>query len=85
MNKLEAQIVVENTGNYDEEDIEYILETYERGGIKYVHKIFAEDEIIDLFNINVIINVITTPKINPNMENNNFCSIFFSPLFLYCI
>lgn len=29
MNKLEAQIVVENTGNYDEEDIEYILETYE--------------------------------------------------------
>ena len=29
MNKLEAQIIVENTGNYDEEDIEYILETYE--------------------------------------------------------
>ena len=29
MNKLEAQIVVENTGNYDEEDIEYVLETYE--------------------------------------------------------
>lgn len=29
MNKLEAQIVVENTGNYDEEDIDYILETYE--------------------------------------------------------
>lgn len=29
MNKLEAQIVVENTGNYDECDIDYILETYE--------------------------------------------------------
>lgn len=29
MNKLEAQIVVENTGNYDEDDMDYILETYE--------------------------------------------------------
>ena len=29
MNKLEAQIIVENTGNYDEEDTEYVLETYE--------------------------------------------------------
>ena len=29
MNKLEAQIVVENTGNYDEEEIEDILEIYE--------------------------------------------------------
>lgn len=29
MNKLEAQIVVENTGNYDEEEIEDILEVYE--------------------------------------------------------
>lgn len=29
MNKLEAQIIVENTGNYDEGDTEYILETYE--------------------------------------------------------
>lgn len=29
MNKLEAQIVVENTGNYDEDEIEEILEIYE--------------------------------------------------------
>ena len=29
MNKLEAQIVVENTGNYDEEEIEDIIEVYE--------------------------------------------------------
>lgn len=29
MNKLEAQIVVENTGNYDEEETEDILEVYE--------------------------------------------------------
>lgn len=29
MNKLEAQIIVENTGNYDENDMDYILETYE--------------------------------------------------------
>lgn len=29
MNKLEAQIIVENTGNYNELDMEYILETYE--------------------------------------------------------
>ena len=29
MNKLEAQIVVENTGNYDEEEIEEIIEIYE--------------------------------------------------------
>ena len=29
MNKLEAQIVVENTGNYSELDMDYILETYE--------------------------------------------------------
>lgn len=29
MNKLEAQIIVENTGNYDEEEIEDILEVYE--------------------------------------------------------
>lgn len=29
MNKLEARIVVENTGNYDECEMEYILETYE--------------------------------------------------------
>lgn len=29
MNKLEAQIVVENTGNYDEDDIEEILGIYE--------------------------------------------------------
>ena len=29
MNKLEAQIVVENTGNYDEEETEEILEVYE--------------------------------------------------------
>ena len=29
MNKLEAQIVVENTGNYDEEEIEEILGVYE--------------------------------------------------------
>lgn len=29
MNKLEAQIVVENTGNYDEEEVEEILEVYE--------------------------------------------------------
>ena len=29
MNKLEAQIVVENTDNYDEEEIEEILEVYE--------------------------------------------------------
>ena len=29
MNKLEAQIVVENTGNYDEEEVEDILEVYE--------------------------------------------------------
>ena len=29
MNKLEAQIVVENTGNYDEEETEDILEIYE--------------------------------------------------------
>ena len=28
MNKLEAQIIVENTGNYDEEDVEYIIDTY---------------------------------------------------------
>lgn len=28
MNKLEAQAVVENTGNYDEEEIEEILEVY---------------------------------------------------------
>ena len=29
MNKLEAQAIIENTGNYDEEDVEYIMETYE--------------------------------------------------------
>lgn len=29
MNKLEAQIIVENTGEYDEEEIEDILEVYE--------------------------------------------------------
>lgn len=29
MNKLEAQIIVENTGNYDEEDTECVLEIYE--------------------------------------------------------
>ena len=29
MNKLEAQIVVENTGNYGEEEVEYIIEIYE--------------------------------------------------------
>ena len=29
MNKLEAQIVVENTGNYSELDMDYILKTYE--------------------------------------------------------
>lgn len=29
MNKLEAQIVVENTGNYDEEEIEEVIEVYE--------------------------------------------------------
>lgn len=30
MNKLEAQAIVENTGNYDEEDIEYIMDIYDR-------------------------------------------------------
>ena len=29
MNKLEMQAIAEASGNYDEEDIEYILETYE--------------------------------------------------------
>lgn len=29
MNKLEAQIIIENTGNYDEEEIEEILGVYE--------------------------------------------------------
>jgi len=29
MNKLEAKIIVENTGNYDEEEIEDIIEVYE--------------------------------------------------------
>lgn len=29
MNKLEARIIVENTGNYDEEEIEEVLEVYE--------------------------------------------------------
>ena len=29
MNKLEAQIIVENTGNYGENDMDYILKTYE--------------------------------------------------------
>lgn len=28
MNKLETQMIVENTGNYDEEDIEYIMDIY---------------------------------------------------------
>ena len=28
MRGLEAQIVVENTGNYDDEDVEYIMDTY---------------------------------------------------------
>lgn len=29
MNKIETQIIVESTGNYDECDIEYIIETYD--------------------------------------------------------
>lgn len=29
MNKLEAQMIVENTGNYNEEDVEEIMDTYE--------------------------------------------------------
>lgn len=29
MGKLEAQAIIEDSGNYDEEDTEYILETYE--------------------------------------------------------
>ena len=39
--------VKENTDN-----IETLLEAYEKGGLKYFDKVFAEDEIIDLFNIN---------------------------------
>lgn len=29
MNRLEAQALIENTGNYDEEDVEYVLEIYD--------------------------------------------------------
>ena len=29
MNKLEAQMIVENTGNYSEEDVEEVMDTYE--------------------------------------------------------
>lgn len=29
MNKLEAQVIIENTGNYDEDEIEEVLEVYE--------------------------------------------------------
>lgn len=39
--------VKENTDN-----IELLLKAYEKGGLKYFDKVFAEDEIIDLFNIN---------------------------------
>lgn len=47
-----AGVDVDDQVKKNTDNISYILETYERGGIKYVHKIFAEDEIIDLFNIN---------------------------------